>query len=283
MASQRTSTKHDWLRLVSMPLALLCAAIYLFVSAPPPLPDADSSQQGATIHVRELLDMCAEENAAARKLYTQDIVARGAAVGLDYRENWKEPGVDAGPLPALFLRETARAVERGPLRLGLFLGSEYPISAVNRFSGTQAKVFRELLTTRHPQYFFAQDTKRHVAMYPDVALAAACVDCHNEHADTPKRDWKVGDVMGATTFTYPKERVPVSEAVRVLAAFRAGVRSAYEGYLHKARSFRRPPEIGNKWPTHGYYLPTAEVFMDELASQSSKPTVARLLRSVALD
>ena len=27
-------------------------------------------------------------------------------------------------------------------------------------------------------------------------MGAACVSCHNTHPDSPKRDWKVGDVRG---------------------------------------------------------------------------------------
>ena len=34
------------------------------------------------------------------------------------------------------------------------------------------------------------------AVYPDKAVAEACVSCHNHHKDTPKRDFKLDDVMG---------------------------------------------------------------------------------------
>jgi hypothetical protein len=34
------------------------------------------------------------------------------------------------------------------------------------------------------------------AVYADVAVAPACVSCHNEHRDSPKKDFKLGDVMG---------------------------------------------------------------------------------------
>ena len=29
-----------------------------------------------------------------------------------------------------------------------------------------------------------------------VIMGAACVACHNAHPDSPKKDWKVGDVRG---------------------------------------------------------------------------------------
>jgi len=34
------------------------------------------------------------------------------------------------------------------------------------------------------------------AIYPDKAVSAACVECHNGHAGSPKHDFKVGDAMG---------------------------------------------------------------------------------------
>ena len=55
--------------------------------------------------------------------------------------HWKDEDVQAGPLPALFLRETAARLEASPVPLGLFLGSDYPISPSNRFQGAQAEAF----------------------------------------------------------------------------------------------------------------------------------------------
>ena len=36
-------------------------------------------------------------------------------------------------------------------------------------------------------------------------MGAACVNCHNTHPESPKRDWKVGDVRGIqeVTITQP--------------------------------------------------------------------------------
>mgnify|MGYP001812293497 FL=1 len=34
------------------------------------------------------------------------------------------------------------------------------------------------------------------AIYADTGVAPVCVSCHNKHPDTPKKDFKLGDVMG---------------------------------------------------------------------------------------
>jgi len=42
---------------------------------------------------------------------------------------------------------------------------------------------------------------RTVRIATPVILAAACVNCHNTHPDSPRRDWKVGDVRGIQEIT----------------------------------------------------------------------------------
>ena len=41
------------------------------------------------------------------------------------------------------------------------------------------------------------------AIYADVAVAPVCASCHNEHPDTPKKDFKIGDVMGGVIIRIP--------------------------------------------------------------------------------
>ena len=41
------------------------------------------------------------------------------------------------------------------------------------------------------------------AIYPDVAVSSACTDCHNDHKDTPKSDFKIGDTMGGVVIRIP--------------------------------------------------------------------------------
>jgi hypothetical protein len=47
--------------------------------------------------------------------------------------------------------------------------------------------------------------KYFTAVYPDIAVAPACVDCHNDHADSPRRDFEIGEVMGGVVLRIPLE------------------------------------------------------------------------------
>jgi hypothetical protein len=41
------------------------------------------------------------------------------------------------------------------------------------------------------------------AVYADMAVAPACIDCHNEHQDSPRKDFDLGDVMGGVVIRIP--------------------------------------------------------------------------------
>jgi hypothetical protein len=55
--------------------------------------------------------------------------------------------------------------------------------------------------------YYAEETlggqKFFTAVYADVAVADACVSCHNSHADSPRDDFKLGDVMGGVVLRIP--------------------------------------------------------------------------------
>lgn len=250
-------------------LGLGALIAYLFATAPPPLAEA-TELTGRTIPIEKVMRAVAAENDVARALYTKEIVGAGMKAGLKFDENWQQTTVQAGPLPALFLRATAASLEKNPIPLSLFLGSSHPINASNQFSGVQEEKFEKMLNANEePQFFFDEDIKRHTAMFVDKAVASACVTCHNDHVDSPKKDWKLGEVMGATTWSFPDSEVSLETYLRIISGLRKGFRDSYQAYLDKAAGFDQPPVVGDLWPAEGYYLPTADIFMDEIVRRSS--------------
>jgi adenylate cyclase len=249
--------------------------IYLFAERPAPLVQTDDAAN--TIPIEIVFRVLAAENDIARGLYTKDIVGAGVKSGFRFSENWREPSANAGPLPALFLRESAGAIQKSGVPLGLFLGSDFPIAQANMFSGKQEEHFRMLRQSTKPEFFYAPDLRLHTAMFPDIVVAEACATCHNEHAKSPKTDWKLGDIMGATTWSYPKQKVSLHEALKIVSAFRQSIAVAYDAYLKKASGFERVPEIGERWPKDGAYLPSKNVFIREMEQRASRATLASLL------
>jgi len=258
-------------------MCLFALIVYLFVSAPPPLPE--QATPDATIAVERVLALVESENDAVRALWTKEIVGAGQRAGLRFSEDWREHDEEAGPLPALFLRETARNLERDPVRLSLFLGSDYPINPANGFQGLQQDKFKLIRQTGAPQFFLMPDTGLYTAMFPDEAVVEACVGCHNDHADSPRSDWKLHDVMGATTWAYPDAKLATGEMIAILTALRKAFRGTYQAYLDKVATFPHPPQIGRRWPRDGYYLPSSDVFMDELGRRTAQESLDALLQA----
>ncbi len=211
-------------------LVLLVLGVYLFVQAPEPLPE-EGAVAGETVPIATVLTLVAAENDIGRAIWTREIVGKGKKAGLAFGEDWQEEGVEKGPLPALFLRAAATNLEKDPIPLSLFLGSDFPIASSNLFTGPQMEKFQKIKENHEPQFFYAEDTKLHTAMFAEFANVAPCVTCHNTHPDSPKVDWVLNDVMGATTWAYPKGEVSRDEFIAILKAFRKSVQGAYVSYL----------------------------------------------------
>ncbi|GAA4970404.1 hypothetical protein GCM10023315_20320 [Algibacter aquimarinus] len=245
------------------------------------VPEEKSETSGAenVFSVEEVLEMVSKENDVTRTLYTKAIVGGGKKQGMKFDEDWRKDDVEAGPLPALFLRGVATSIKKSPVPLGLYLGSDFPVNAANKFVGKQAELFEQIKEDRKPQFFYEEDQKLHTAMFADVAGAAACVTCHNDHKQSPKKDWKLGDVMGATTWQYPKDSLTYKETVAVLNSYAKGTVDIYMEYLDEIEAFEtsEKPVIGDKWPADGKFLPTAEVFLDSVRKLSSYETMKHLV------
>ena len=143
---------------------------------------------------------------ADRTFYTTDIVERMQVRGIVVAsENWRETA--KLPLPAQFLMEAGRLVaqERSGLRFRLI--SNWAINKKNRpTTDFERAGLTEILVNPdrpHTGITTEDGIPLFQALYPDKAVSQTCVGCHNAHADSPKRDFKVRDVMGGILLTIP--------------------------------------------------------------------------------
>lgn len=246
------------------------------------IPDENNTaleDEAAMIPVDKALEIVARENDIARTLYTKGIVGPGKKAGLKFDENWRKDDVEAGPLPALFLRGISSDIQKGDVPLGLFLGSDYPINAANKFEGKQAELFAEMRKDSSAKFFMDENAKVQTAMFPDFASAEPCVNCHNDHKETTKGDWKKGDIMGATTWTYPKAKLTMKEVEDLVEAYRKGIVNTMGEYIKEIDGFKNSPKpiVGTKWPTDGMYIPTPEAFLDSVKVLSSSKSLESML------
>lgn len=137
---------------------------------------------------------------ADRTVYTRNIVNRlqieEKLIKAD--EHWKDE--KALPLPSQMLRMGSELVAEKDIGVSYALLSLWPINQQNG-AKTQAEKVGLRYIANHPgkNYYTEEElggTSYFTAVYPDKAVAEACVSCHNNHKDTPKRDFKLDDVMG---------------------------------------------------------------------------------------
>lgn len=247
-----------------------------------PLPEEGViAEKGKIYSIEEAFEIVAKENDVARTLYTKAIVGAGKKNGLKFHEDWEKDDVEAGPLPALFLRGIAGDIrKKGEVPLGLFLGSDFPIRKSNKFSGKQAELFSEMRKDSLPKYFYDDENQLYTAMFPDFAVAAPCVNCHNDHPETTKTDWKLGDIQGATTWTYPSDSVTFDELQGIIMAYRDGAAATFQAYLDKTKSFKENeiPTVGGTWPAGGYQLPQPMIFLDSVNTLAARETLKGILK-----
>lgn len=262
-------------RLSPVPMVLMAIIVYLFVTAPPPLPEKKPAENAA-IPIEKALEILNAENAKVRQIYTQEIVGDGKKAGLKFDEHWEDEDIIAAPLPAQFLRQTALGIENKRIKLGLYLGSDFAINRANQFTGEQLGMYRQIKKDNKPRFFYVADTQVYAYMFPDIAISRSCIKCHNDHKDSPKTDWKLKDVMGATTWIHTEKKITMKQLMEMIVALRQSVGEAYSVVLKELSLLKKPPVVGDQWPADGYYLPSLEVFMAKVNEQSSPETMTAI-------
>jgi len=145
---------------------------------------------------------------ADREVYTTHIVKRMQEQGIVLaKEDWKDK--NAIPLPAQFLHYSSKIVAESGSDIRYRLVSLWPIYRKN---GPATPFEREALEKliKNPDVpqrgeVNSGKMKFFQSIYTDKATSQACVTCHNTHPLSPKRDFKVGDAMGAIVITIPLE------------------------------------------------------------------------------
>ena len=136
---------------------------------------------------------------AHRHFYTIHIANRLRQERIvDVSENWKT--THSLPLPVQLVQETSEIAELTGPNVRYRLISQWPINKANaaktEFERRGLKEVQARPTRPYSSTVEGSAEQVFEAVYADVAVTAACVECHNAHQDSPKHDFKLGDVMG---------------------------------------------------------------------------------------
>lgn len=139
------------------------------------------------------------------KLVVQRLGPNGAGV-IKPAEHWKDLS-NGTPLPAQMFRAGSEAVNEVTDEFTYSLQSIWPINAQNKPKTPMEKQGLEYVAANPGENFYGEETlgktTYFTAVYADVAVSEACTKCHNEHKDSPKTDFKLGEVMGGVVIRVP--------------------------------------------------------------------------------
>jgi hypothetical protein len=181
----------------------LCAGLALWGISSLMQPTGETKLDPAK--VADQIHAVVEANRTAYATHVVDkLQAKGIVTAAEY---WKQE--DVLPLPAQFLIETGRLVGEKGTGLKYRLVSLWPIYVWNAPSTDFERKGLEAIA-KHPDQPFTGFVKvgrerSFQAVYADIAVSQSCVDCHNAHPNSPRRDFKINDVMGGLVITIPVE------------------------------------------------------------------------------
>jgi methyl-accepting chemotaxis protein len=198
IANRKISTKI--LAPFGVVVVMLCAggAYYIYSQA----------VQAVESQARQTAQAIALQVAEDRMYYNSQVVAKLKKDGFEIKPGTVQGRDEKGwiPLPATFVNEvTARINEKGLYRVDLL--SLWPINKAkgprNEFERTSLEHVAKDLKARPMEIRWTDGVPSLYLFVADVVTAAACADCHNAHPDSPKKDFKLGDVMGGLVVQVP--------------------------------------------------------------------------------
>jgi len=131
-----------------------------------------------------------------RTLYTSEVVNRLPLDKIRVVHNYSELD-NAIPLPATLTKMLL--TEQATVEVRLYSNHPFPWRraghSLDKFEWLALSALRN--DPGRPFYRFVRKGEELQLRYAKADLMRAeCVDCHNRHPDTPKDNWKVGDVRG---------------------------------------------------------------------------------------
>ena len=166
-----------------------------------------ASSASAQVSYKDMADALHAVMESDRTVYTRMVVNRlqNEEKVIKASEHFKDD--KALPLPAQMFRFGAEMVAQKKMGFSYSLQSLWPINKQNMPKTALEKKGLDAVAKDPAKPFYGEETlgktKYFTALYADKAIAPACVTCHNEHKDTPKKDFKIGQAMGGVVLRIP--------------------------------------------------------------------------------
>ena len=111
------------------------------------------------------------------------------------------------PLPATTIHNLSKKL---PVKDGVFINfvSDFPFPnradrKLDPFQKESIEYFRQNEKDIYVKEEILNNKKVFRVSFPDIMVNKSCVSCHNSRADSPKKDWQIGDVRGIVEVIMP--------------------------------------------------------------------------------
>ena len=218
--------------------------------------------------------------ASVRSYYASNVVGRILATPgtpTKVAHNYEAiPG--AIPIPATLSLELGKVISEHQHNITYRFVSDYPFAnraphPLDAFEADALQRLREkpdqMISTDNSSLFVDQ-----VRLVAPVIMGAACVACHNSHPESPKRDWKVGDVRGLQEVTVTQPIGTDLFAFKYLLAYFVLVAAA--GFTFIALQRRQARIIG----AMNSELETANEFLASMSMKISRYLSPQIYKSI---
>jgi hypothetical protein len=181
---------------LGLPVGLSLVAGGCIRRAPPPI---EAYRMAAdAVHAVIAADRGTYAKFVVERLQNQDKVIKAT-------EHWRDD--HTLPLPAQMLRMSAEQARNQSAGVWYALISSWPLNKQNGPKTPVERAALEALVARPGAPYYAEETLRDrrffTAVYADLAVSNACVTCHNQHPDSPRRDFVLHALMGAVVVRLP--------------------------------------------------------------------------------
>jgi len=182
-------------------LAVLCLAL--------PIAGSAGSDDEPLFSPKQLADMLHMVMDSDRTVYTRVIVNRLTLQDKVITASEHFEDNQALALPAQMFRFGSEMVASKTSDFSYSLQSMWAVNKQNMPRTDVEKAGLSFVAENVGQNYYGEEelggVRYFTAIYPDVAVAPACINCHNDHPDSPRRDFEIGQVMGGVVLRIPLE------------------------------------------------------------------------------
>jgi len=150
-----------------------------------------------------------------RHLYTSeviDIINKKGDMNIthDYWDKKYDTLGGAIPLPATFSMLLAEKISVDGININLYSKYPFPLRkdrVLSEFENDAWEYFLANPKSDKPYYKYIEKNNQLQYAIPDKMINVSCINCHNSHPETPKNNWKLGDIRGVISITKPVQNV----------------------------------------------------------------------------